>query len=474
VRRRAPATALALLTLAGCAVGPSYRRPESAVPAASYRGTPEDPASLADLPWFEVFRDEVLRGLVAESLARNRDLLAAAERVEQARGLAAVQRGALFPQADFDLEASRGRDALLGRPAAGIGTQNLYFGALNAAWELDVWGRIRRATEAARAELLATEAFRRGVVLSLVTGVAQAYFELRGLDLELEITRRTVASFRETRDLFERQFRGGVTSKLDYLRGEAALAQAAAAMPELERLIVAKENQLSVLLGRPAGAIERGAVLTAQSLPPEVPAGLPSQLLERRPDVIQAEQRLHAETARIGEAFAGFFPRIGLTAVAGRTSGELESALSGPSFWTLAGSAVGPIFTFGRTWYGWRAAEAGARAALQDYEQSVLIALADVSDALTARDKLAAVRIDQERAVEALAESLRIARIRYVGGLASYLEVLDAQQQLFPAELDLARTRRDELIAVVALYRALGGGWQDAPAPPSIPLPFAP
>src|SRR5690606_19481746 len=209
VRRRAPATALALLTLAGCAVGPSYRRPESAVPAASYRGTPEDPASLADLPWFEVFRDEVLRGLVAESLARNRDLLAAAERVEQARGLAAVQRGALFPQADFDLEASRGRDALLGRPAAGIGTQNLYFGALNAAWELDVWGRIRRATEAARAELLATEAFRRGVVLSLVTGVAQAYFELRGLDLELEITRRTVASFRETRDLFERQFRGG-------------------------------------------------------------------------------------------------------------------------------------------------------------------------------------------------------------------------------------------------------------------------
>src|SRR5690606_27053938 len=167
-------------------------------------------------------------------------------------------------------------------------------------------------------------------------------------------------------------------------------------------------------------------------------------------------------------------PRIGLTAVAGRTSGELESALSGPSFWTLAGSAVGPIFTFGRTWYGWRAAEAGARAALQDYEQSVLIALADVSDALTARDKLAAVRIDQERAVEALAESLRIARIRYVGGLASYLEVLDAQQQLFPAELDLARTRRDELIAVVALYRALGGGWQDAPAPPSIPLPFAP
>lgn len=474
MRRRAPATALALLVLAGCAVGPSYRRPEGAVPAASYRDAPADPASLADLPWFEVFRDDVLRGLVEEALANNRDLLAAAARVEQARGLAAVQRGELFPQLDYDVEASRGHDALLGRPSAGLDTQSFYFGALNAAWELDVWGRIRRATEAARAELLATEAFRRGVVLSLVTGVAQAYFELRELDLELAITLRTVESFRETRDLFERQFRGGVASKLDYLRGEAALAQAAAAIPEVERRIVAKENELSVLLGRPAGAIERGAVLTAQSLPPEVPAGVPSQLLERRPDVIEAEQRLRAETARIGEAFAGFFPRIGLTAVAGRTSGELESALSGPSFWSLIGSAVGPILTFGRTWYGWRAAEAGAQAALRDYEQAVLVALADVSNALAAREKLARVRIEQERTVEALAESLRIARIRYVGGLASYLEVLDAQQQLFPAELDLARTRRDELIAVVALYRALGGGWQEAPAPPSIPLPLAP
>lgn len=473
MRGRALACGLAALALAGCAVGPRYQRPESVAPA-GFRDAPEDPASVADLPWFEVFRDEALRRHVEEALATNRDLLAAAARVEQARGLAAVQRGELFPQAGFELDAYREGGSTFGAPTKGDRAQTNTLGLLNAAWELDVWGRIRRATEAARAELLATEAFRRGVVLSLVTGVAQAYFELRELDLELEITQRTVESFRETRDLFDRQFRGGVTSKLDYLRGEAALAQAAAAVPDLQRRIVAKENELSVLLGRPAGGIERGAVLTEQELPPEVPAGIPSQLLERRPDVIQAEQILHAETARIGEAFANFFPRIGLTAAAGRTSGELDSVLSGPSFWTLVGSAVGPIFTFGRTWYGWRSAEAGAQAALHDYEQSVLIALADVSDALTARERLAEVRVEQERAVEALAESLRIARIRYVGGLATYLEVLDAQQQLFPAELDLSRTRRDELLAVVALYRALGGGWEEAPPAPAIPLPLRP
>lgn len=464
---------IALLALAGCAVGPRYERPDGVAPA-TYRATAEDPASIADLPWFEVFRDEALRRHVEEALLGNRDLLAAASRVEQARGLAAVQRGELFPQAGFEFDAVRESGTTFGAPTPGDRTQSNYLGVLNAAWELDVWGRIRRATEAARAELLATEAFRRGVVLSLVTGVAQAYFELREFDLEREITLRTIESFRETRDLFERQFRGGVTSKLDYLRGEAALAQASAALPDLERRIIAKENELSVLLGRPAGEIARGAALVAQELPPEVPAGIPSQLLERRPDVLQAEQILHAETARIGEAFANFFPRIGLTAAAGRTSGELDSVLSGPSFWTLAGSAVGPLFTFGRTWYGWRSAEAAAQAALYDYEQSVLFALADVSNALTAREKLEDVRIEQERAVDALGESLRIARIRYVGGLASYIEVLDAQQQLFPAELDLARTRRDELLAVVALYRALGGGWQEAPPAPAIPLPLAP
>jgi multidrug efflux system outer membrane protein len=439
-----------------------------------YRDQLAESASIADLPWFELFEDASLQSLIRESLEHNRDLLAAAARVEQARDLAAVTRSELFPQTSYEGDALRERDAVFGAPTRDSGTQSNYLGLLSAFWEIDVWGRIRRSSEAARAEMLAGEAFRRGVVLSLVTGVAQAYFELRELDLELVITERTVESFRETRDLFQRQFEGGVTSRLDPLRGEAALAQAAATVPQLEQAIVAKENEISVLAGRPAGPIERGTTLEALALSPEIPPGIPSQLLERRPDVLEAEQRLVAENARVGVSLAEFFPRIGLTAVAGRTSGELESLLSGPTFWSAGGTVLGPIFTFGQNWYGYEASQESALAARLDYEQSVLVALRDVSDALTAREKLVHVREEQERAVEALREALRIARVRYVGGLATYLEVLDAQQQLFPAELDLARTRRDELIAVVALYRALGGGWSEYAGPPTVPLPLAP
>jgi len=471
--RAAMAVVTVVVVAAGCAVGPNYRRPELPAPA-TYRDEGPDAASIADLPWFEVFRDEELRRLVDEALTGNRDLLAAAERVEQARALAAVQRGELFPQVGYDAETHHEKDALFGVPASrtGVSTTSVYM--LNAAWELDVWGRIRRASEAAKAGLLANDAVRRGIVLSLVTGVAQAWFELRELDLELAITRRTVESFRATRDLFGRQFRGGVTSRLDVLRADAALSQAAASVPDLERRIAVKENELSVLLGRPAGAIERGSSPDRIVPAPGVPAGIPSQLLERRPDLLEAEHRLHAETARIGESFADFFPRIGLTAVAGDASSDLENVLNGSGFWSLGANAGGPILSFGRTWYGWRAAEARARAATRDYEQTVLEALRDVSNALVARGKLAEVRVEQQRAVEALTEALRIARIRYVGGLATYLEVLDAQQQLFPAELDLARTERDQLIAVVALYRALGGGWKQAPEAPTVPLPLRP
>jgi multidrug efflux system outer membrane protein len=470
--RRAACAALAVLALPGCALGPDYRRPELPAPEV-YRDRTAESDSIADLPWFEIFRDEVLQTIVRESLENNRNLLGAAARVEQSRDLAAVQRSELFPQLSFEGDAYRENDATIGVPTRGTGTESNYLGLLAVFWEIDVWGRIRRASEASRAEMLASEAFRRGVLLSLVSGVAQAYFELRELDLEREITQRTIESFRETRDLFKRQFEGGVTSKLDYLRGEAALAQAAATLPQIEQAVVAKENELSVLLGRPAGGIERGALLTAQELPPEIPAGIPSQLLARRPDVVEAEQVLVAENARVGVALTAFFPRIGLTAVAGRASTELEALLSGTGFWSFGASMLGPILTFGRTWYSYQAAKSSVEAARHAYEQSVLVALQDVSNALTAREKLAQVRTEQEGAVEALAEALKIARVRYVGGLATYLEVLDAQQQLFPAELDLARTRRDELIAVVALYRALGGGWSQQPASPSVPLPFA-
>jgi multidrug efflux system outer membrane protein len=386
-----------------------------------------------------------------------------------------VQRSELFPELGYEADAARGRNTQLGNPVAGLGRTRNYLAALDVVWEIDVWGRIRRASEASRAEMLATEAVRRGVVLSLVTGVAQSYLELRELDLELEIARSNEGVFRETRDLFQRQFTGGVASKLDALRGEAALAQVAATVPALEQQIVAKENEISVLVGRAPGPIPRGSALVDQPEPPAVAAGIPSQLLERRPDLIEAEETLRAANARVGEALAEFFPRIGLTSVLGSASDDLGALLaSGTGYWALVGQAAGPIFTFGRNWYGWRASQRDTDAARAAYERAVLVALQETSDALVARAKLAEVREQQELAVMALEGALRIARTRYLGGLATYLEVLDAQQQLFPAQLDLARTRLDEWVALVALYRALGGGWAQGPEPPTVPQPIAP
>jgi multidrug efflux system outer membrane protein len=460
----------------GCAVGPNYRRPELPT-TATFRDTPEQQASMADLPWWEVFKDDVLQGLIREALANNHDLQTAVANVEQARDSAAVQRGELFPQAGYDAEASRGKQSFLGGVLPGPGgTHSSYLALLNVAWEIDVWGRIRRATEAARAQMLATDAVRRGVVLSLVTGVAQAYLELRELDLELEISERNVKSFQETYELFTRQYQGGVASLLDPLRGEAALAQVAATVPLTEERIVEKENQLAVLVGRPPGPIPRGIALSDQALPPDVPAGIPSQLLERRPDLIEAEQNLVAANAEIGAAFADFFPRIGLTtAFRGGVSSDLSQILkSGAETWAVAGQALGPIFTFGQTWYTWEAAKAADQASVFQYQQTVLTALSDVSDALTAREKIALQRDQLEREVKALTESVHIAKVRYVGGLSTYVEVLDAEQQLFPAEIALAEAERDQLLAVVQLYKALGGGWNQDGAQPSIPTPLRP
>jgi multidrug efflux system outer membrane protein len=473
--RSAAALALALAGVSGCALGPDYARPELPTPP-TFRDTPEQQASIADLPWWEVFKDETLQSLVRESLEKNRDLASAISNMEQSRDVAAVQRGELFPQVGVVAVASRGKGTSVSAfDTTSTQTSSLYAGALNAAWEIDVWGRLRRATEASKAEMLASDAVRRGVVLSLVTGVAQAYLELRELDLELEISNRTVKSFQDMFDLFDRQFRGGVTSRLDPLRAEAALAQAQSTVPIIEARIRAKENQLAVLLGRAPGPIPRGESLLAQAIPPEIPAGVPSLLLERRPDLIEAEQNLVAANAQIGVAFAEFFPRIGLTALYGSATQELDDFLkSGTGAWSRAAAATGPLVTFGRTWYAWESAKAGNESAISQYQQSVLAALADVSNALTAREKVTAQRVSLERQVAALQESVRLAEKRYVGGLSTYLEVLDAQQQLFPAEIALAEAQRDERLVVVDLYRALGGGWSQAGEPPSIPLPFAP
>jgi len=468
---------LALLTalaLAACAVGPDYHRPELPV-TETFRDTAAEQASIADTPWFDVFNDPVLRQLVEESLANNRDLHAAIANVEQARDQAAIARGPLFPQIGYNAAAGRGKQAVVASAVTGLPTGNTFLALANASWEIDVWGRIRRSAEASYADLLASDAVRRGVVLSLVSSVAQAYFELLELDLELQIDHDNVVAFQETYELFSRRYRGGVASKLDSLRAQAALAQVAADVPRVEQAIVAKENQLSVLVGRPAQGMPRGAVLLAQAVPPETPAGVPAQLLERRPDLIESEQRLVTANAAIGETFANYFPRVGLTALGGTLSTDASRLLEGrASIWSYAAQAAGPLFTAGQTTYQWRAAQAATEAARASYEGSVLNALAEVSNALTARTKLATQRGELEKAVNALEESLKTARTRYTGGLASYLEVLDAQQQLYPAQLALAQVRLQELVAVVDLYRVLGGGWSQNGETPTVPSNLRP
>jgi multidrug efflux system outer membrane protein len=469
-QRSLAAVVVALTVMTACAVGPDYRRPEVAAPA-TFRGdaAPSDAASLADLPWWDVFDDPVLAALIREALAGNYDLRVAVARVEQARALAGVARAEFFPWVDYQAGVQRSRGVFKFVPELELpagGTDNLFLGGLAATWELDVWGRIRRSNEAARAELMATDEGRRGVLLALVSDVAQAYFELLALDLRLDIARSATDSFDRTYTLFRRRFEQGVVSRLETSRAEGARAAAAGRVPDLERQIAIKENQISLLLGRDPRGVPRGAALTAQRLPPSVPPGLPSALLERRPDVRQAEQRLVKANAQIGVAKANFFPRVGLTALVGAVSPELSAITGGTaSLWALAGSLSGPIFQGGRILEGYRASMASWEQARLGYELTALRAFRDVSDALVALQKLAAFEADQGRAVTAYEEAVRVATRRYLGGLASYYEVLEAQQLLFPARDLLARVRRDRFLALVGLYKALGGGWHLTDAP---------
>ncbi len=460
-----PATTvvLSLSLLTGCALGPNYKRPPVETPPA-YRSETAEPApvaatSLADLPWWEVFQDPVLKGLIEEALANSYDMRIVAARVEQARYSVGVTRADLLPQAEYEAGAARGK---FSNPLGGNNvTVNQFLGALQMAWEIDIWGRIRRTTEASLADLFATEDVRRGVILSLVSGVAQAYLELRELDLELEIATHTRDSFQQTLDLFTRQLVGGVGNKLAVERAAGALANAAAAIPDTERQIVAKENQISILLGRTPGAIPRGAVLTEQAYPPDVPAGLPAALLERRPDILQAEQNIVAANALVGVAITDFLPRIGLTTMYGAQNSEIDNMVRGVgNIWSIEGSLTGPLFQGGRLYYSYKGSVAAWQEAKLAYERTVLNALAEVSNTLVARRKYAAARVELAKQVEALREAVRLATVRFTGGLASYYEVLEAQQQLFPAENSLARVQLNQLVAVVQLYSALGGGWR--------------
>jgi outer membrane protein, multidrug efflux system len=454
---------VAAALLGGCAIGPNYERPSVAEPQ-TFRGqATAEAASLADAPWWEVFQDPILKELIQEALRNNYDVQIAAARVQEARANFRVSRSDLYPSLDYGAGVSRANltAGVSGGPGAQAATtNNFYYGTLTASWELDIWGRIRRSNEAAWATLLATEDARRGVWLTLVSDVAQAYFELLALDVRLEIARNSTDAYQRTYNVFQDRFQFGTASKLETSRAEGALGEAQATIPQLESDIVAKENQIGILLGKRPAPIPRGTPLYAQAVVPTVPAGLPSTLLERRPDLRQAEQQLVSANARIGVAKAEFFPKLSLTALFGTASPEV-SALTGGSatIWAVAGMLSGPLFNAGRTLGNYRASVAQWEQAKLQYEQAVLTALREVSDALTALGKLSEAETGQDKAVKALEEAVGHATDRYRYGLASYFEVLEAQQQLYPAQNTLAQIRRDRLLSHVRLYKALGGGW---------------
>ncbi len=451
---------VSLLLFTACAVGPGYERPEMEVPE-RFRASvePEAAASFADLAWWELFRDPVLRGLIASSLEGNLDLQIAVQRSEQARQQVGATRAALLPQIGYQGSARRSKYPI-NRLNESQQRFNSFLGALDFAWEIDLWGRIRRAGQAARAEMLASEAGQRGVLLSLVSQVATLYFQLLELDAELRIAEEARETFQETLDLFNRRYEAGVASKLEVSRAAAARAQAESWVPQILMAIVAVENQLSVLQGRIPGPIPRGAKLAEQHLP-EIPPGLPSQLLERRPDIESAEQSLVAANAEIGVAVGNFLPRIGLSALWGGASHDLSDLTKGSSsIWNLAGEMAGPLFQGGFLLAQYKAQRAVWEEAKANYERTALIAFAEVSDTLTARQRLAEERRAQSVRSEQLQISVKLSLARYRQGLANYFEVLEAEQDLFPARLDLAQTRFEELVSVVDLYRALGGGWE--------------
>jgi multidrug efflux system outer membrane protein len=455
--------------LSGCMVGPNYQRPDTPMPEA-YRGQvePAKAASFGDEPWWDVFRDPVLQDLVRTALASNLDVKKAVARVEQARANVQVARAPLYPWIGYGATASRQSGPFVSNAQVESLTYSAYFGAANLSWEIDLWGKVRRATEAAQADLLATEDFQRGVTITLLAEVASSYFELLALDRQLAITRETVAEYRKTVSLFRDKYSGGASSELPVNRAAAQLANAAANIPQIERQIFDNENRLSILLGRPPGPILRGAGLDAHRLPPEVPAGLPSQLLERRPDVRQSEQVLIAQNALIGVAEANFFPSINLTGLLGTQHSVVSSILAGTTgVWGVGAGLLGPLFMGGQLTGELEMQKARWTQAKAAYEQTLLTALSEVSSALDGRQKLQEVRDERDVAVRELRASVELALDRYLLGLASYFEVLQAEEDLYSSEIALTRTRFDQLANIVELYRALGGGWQLPPEQPT-------
>jgi outer membrane protein, multidrug efflux system len=454
---------LVLGVVAGCKVGPNYNRPVVQTPTA-FRDLHENAqvqpqvASYADLPWWQVFQDPQLQELIRTALKQNYDLQIATERINAARAQVAITRSSLFPQVQGNGNFSGGKE----------GTFQTKFNFLSltgdAAFQLDFFGRLRRATEASRAQLLATEDAQKTVILTLVSDVASDYFQLLQLDLQLQITHETVQTQEDSVKLTNLRVQHGVATKLDVLQAQQVLDTANAQIPDLERQIAQEEDAISILLGNYPQAVPRGRPLVEQPLPPEVPPGLPSSLLERRPDIREAEQVLVAANAEIGVAKAQFFPQISLTGSGGGTFGRSSAFSSLMSSqigtWSYGAQVSQPIFTGGALRGNLKFAESQHQQALIAYRQAIQQAFGDVSDALIGYEKLHQVRVRQEDTVADLVESVRLSILRYKGGTTNYLEVLDGQRSLFSAELTLAQARGTECQSLVQLYRALGGGWQ--------------
>jgi multidrug efflux system outer membrane protein len=449
--------------LSGCMVGPKYHRPTIQTPAA-YRDLSENPqvqaqtASYADLPWWQVFQDPKLQELIRTALKQNYDLQLATERINAARAQVAVTRSSLFPQVSANPTFTGGKENVE------QSKYNFLTLTADAAFQLDFFGKLRRATEAARAEMLATEDARQVVVLTLVSDVASDYFTLLELDLQLVITQDTVRTQTDSVKLTQLRLQHGVATKLDVLQAQQVLDTANAQIPDLERQIAQQEDAISILLGSYPQGIARGLNLTDQTLPPEVPPGIPSSILERRPDIREAEQILVAANANIGVAKAQFFPQISLTGSGGGAFGrDSLFPFRNPTrigIWSYGAQVNQPIFTGGALKGNLHLAESEHKQALIAYQQAIQEAFGDVSDALIGYDKLHQVRVRQEVTVADLQESVRISTLRYKGGTTTYLEVLDGQRSLFAAELTLASARGDEYRSLVQLYKVLGGGWQ--------------
>ena len=461
--RLRPLLAIVFLLLTGCMVGPKYKRPPVTVPDA-YRGLapdagPQAAASLGDEKWWMVFQDLQLQGLIREALSQNYDVRIAATRVLQAQAVLGITRADQFPTITGGVSSSNQRfPATKITPAFETSPSEVN---LSLFWELDFWGKFRRATEAARASLLATEWGQKAVMSSLVSNVASAYFQLLELDSEMEISRGALASRKESLRLVEVRAKGGVTSMLDVRQSEQLVYTAAAAIPDLERRMEQQENLISILLGKNPAPVTRGKSLVENAIPPTVPAGLPSSLLGRRPDIQSSEQQLVAANARIGVAKAAYFPQITLTAIGGYQSPALTNLFTGPAgLWNFGGQLVQPIFTGGRIRSNVRLTEAQQQEAVLVYQQSIQQAFREVSDSLVAYRKNQEFRAQQELLTNSAQDATRLSDQRYRGGVTSYLEVLDSDTRYFDAQLGLAQARLNERLALVQLYNALGGGWQ--------------